>query len=187
MDPDPNLANLLRTLFVANSRSWGKAAFYDWRWGWVKILEQKKRSFGQFLILIRIQDLDPDSNPDSKLTSGRIRIRNRIRNKSFGSATLLVRYLYLRTCSVNLGERWVIVAYPTCWRLDERECRYTVQSCSERRKTLCLGRGGGVCTQRKPEIFLVKSEPLEHNFLVPVWSVFRARKAWILGQSRVVK
>ncbi len=52
--------------------------------GQKKILEQKK-SFGQFLIWILIQDSDPDSNPDPKLTSGRIRIRN----KSFGSATLI--------------------------------------------------------------------------------------------------
>ncbi len=50
----------------------------------------KKRSFGLFLIRIQIEDLDPDPKPDPnpKLTEGRIRIRNRIRNKSFGSATL---------------------------------------------------------------------------------------------------
>ena len=69
------------------------------RWGWVKILEQKKtevlasfwsRSESRIRIRVRIwdpnpdsnPDLDPDSNPDPnpKLTSGRIRIRDRIRN-----------------------------------------------------------------------------------------------------------
>ncbi len=58
-----------------------------------KNFRTKKRCLGQFLIWIRIQDSDTDSNPDSnpnpKLTSGRIRIRNRIRNFCFGSATLL--------------------------------------------------------------------------------------------------
>jgi hypothetical protein len=51
-----------------------------------KNLRTKKRSFGQFLINILIQDFDPDSNPDQnpKLTSGRIRIRN----FCFGFATL---------------------------------------------------------------------------------------------------
>jgi hypothetical protein len=51
----------------------------------------RKISFGLFLIWIQIQDLDPDPklDPNPKLTEGRIRIRNRIRNKSFGSATLL--------------------------------------------------------------------------------------------------
>jgi hypothetical protein len=33
-------------------------------------------------------DSNPDPKPDPKLTKGRIRIRYRIRNKSFGSATL---------------------------------------------------------------------------------------------------
>ncbi len=92
MDLDPNPANLLRTLFVAKSRSWGKAAFYVWRWCWVKILEQKKevlatfwsRSESRIRILIRIRDSNPD--PNLKLTSGRIRILNRIRNFCFDSA-----------------------------------------------------------------------------------------------------
>ncbi len=102
MDPNPNAANLLRTLFVAKLWSWEKAAFFFWRWGWVKILEQKKK-------LWPVPDLDPNpgfgsgfksgiririwiriririQNP--KLTSGRIWIRDRIRNFCFGSATL---------------------------------------------------------------------------------------------------
>ncbi len=73
----------------------------------LKNFSSKRGSFGQFLIRIRIEDtririqirdsnpdsnpdLDPDSNPDpdSKLTAGRIRIRNWIRNFCFGSATL---------------------------------------------------------------------------------------------------
>jgi hypothetical protein len=67
-----------------------------------KNFSTKRGSFGQFLIRIRIQDLDPDPNPgfqsgfesgsDSKLTAGRIRIRNRIRNFCFGSATLMYSY-----------------------------------------------------------------------------------------------
>ncbi len=35
-----------------------------------------KKVLASFFIRIQIQDLDPDSNPDPKLTSGRIRIRN---------------------------------------------------------------------------------------------------------------
>jgi hypothetical protein len=63
-----------------------------------KNLSTQRGRFGQFLIRIRIQDSDPDPNPgfesgfesgsDSKLTAGRIRIRNQIRNFCFGSATL---------------------------------------------------------------------------------------------------
>jgi hypothetical protein len=65
MDPDPNPANLLRTLFVAKSRSEGRQPFYVCRLGWVKILEQKK-SFS-------VSDLAPNprfesgSKPDLKL------------------------------------------------------------------------------------------------------------------------
>ena len=53
------------------------------------VFSLRKRSFG--LIRIQIQELDPD--PNQKLTKGRIRIRNRIRNKSFGSATLQKRVI----------------------------------------------------------------------------------------------
>jgi hypothetical protein len=73
MDPDPNPANLLRTLFIAKSRSSEKADFYvSWMRPVKDFSRYKKRSFGQFLIWNRIQDLDPDSNPgfDSGFESG---------------------------------------------------------------------------------------------------------------------
>jgi hypothetical protein len=63
----------------------------------------KRGSFGQFLIRIQIQDLDPDPNPGFESgfesgfgsgTAGRIRIRNWIRNFSFGSATLLLNHQF---------------------------------------------------------------------------------------------
>jgi hypothetical protein len=83
-------------LFVAKSRSWGMADFLCLKMRLRKNFSTKRGSFVQFLIRIRIQriqirDSNPDSNPDpdSKLTAGRIRIRNQIRNFSFGSATLL--------------------------------------------------------------------------------------------------
>jgi hypothetical protein len=50
-----------------------------------------------------VSDLDPDpkSDPDPNLTLGRIRIRNRIRNFCFGSATLLILpTLFLKPPSV---------------------------------------------------------------------------------------
>jgi hypothetical protein len=90
--------NLFRNLFVAKSRSWGMAAFLCLKMRLRKNFSTKRGSFGQFLIRIRIRDSNPDSNqdsdpdsnpdPDSKLTAGRIRIRPRIRNFCFGSATL---------------------------------------------------------------------------------------------------
>ncbi len=61
-----------------------------------KNFRTKKRSFGQFLIQIRIQDSDPDSNPGFE--SG-IRIRIRIRSESetnfrrFGSETGSVSFV----------------------------------------------------------------------------------------------
>ncbi len=110
MDPDPNPANILRTLFVAKSRSWGKEAFLCLKIRMCKIWEQKKRSFGQFLIYsrteskirirIRIRIRIP------KLTSGRIRIRYRIRNFCFGSPTLLkpsVPVLDTVVCRTEVG------------------------------------------------------------------------------------
>ncbi len=66
-DPDPNPANLLRTLVVTKSRSRGRAAFLCLKMRLGKNFRTKK-------------------NP--KLTSGRIRIRNRIQNFCLGSATL---------------------------------------------------------------------------------------------------
>ncbi len=61
-------------------------------------------------------------------------------------------YLYLRT-SKSWGTRSNCVVHAE--EVDERECRYTVQSCSEWRKSLCLGRDGYI--QGKYEIFLVKN------------------------------
>ncbi len=90
MDPNPNPANLLRTLFVAKSWSWGKAAFLFLKMRLGKNFRTKKevlasvwsRSESRIRIRIRIRD----SNP--KLTLGRIRIRDQIRTLCFGSATL---------------------------------------------------------------------------------------------------
>ncbi len=86
-----------------------------------------KKRFGQFLIWIRIQirDSNPDSNldsnpdpkpdPDPQLTSGRIRIRNRIRNICFGSATL-----ELTRCTVTLS----------IFLLSMKSCGRTCEECS---------------------------------------------------------
>ncbi len=49
MDPDPNPANVLRTLLVAKSRNWGWAAFLCLKMRLGKNFRTKK-SFGQFLI-----------------------------------------------------------------------------------------------------------------------------------------
>jgi hypothetical protein len=80
----------------------------------------RKRSFGLFLIRIQIQDLDLDSNPDPKpdpnpkLTKGRIRIRNRIRNKSFGSATLIASLLYSFICIGLTGKHKAQLSETVC-------------------------------------------------------------------------
>ncbi len=84
-----------------------------------KNFSTKRGSFGQFLIRIRIQDLDPDPNPgfesgfesgsDSKLTAGRIRIRYRIRNFCFGSATIYNTVLSLYVDSYFMLWEWCLL------------------------------------------------------------------------------
>ncbi len=58
---------------------------------------------------IRIRIQIRDSNPDSKLTAGRIRIRNRIRNFCFGSATLI------SANTVGLGEGEALLKICNAW------------------------------------------------------------------------
>ncbi len=82
--------------------SWGMADFLCFKLRLRKNVSTKRGSFGKFLIRIQIRnpDLNPNSDPasnldpDSKLTAGRIRIRIRIRNLSFGSATLRITEKY---------------------------------------------------------------------------------------------
>ncbi len=74
-----------KQLFVSQGREGGQP-FLCLKIRQRKNFSTKKRSFGQFLIWIRIQDSDTN---DPELTSGRIRIWNLIRNFYFGSATLV--------------------------------------------------------------------------------------------------
>ncbi len=94
---DPNPANLLRTLFVAKSWSWGKAAFLCLKMRLGKNFRTKKKFWP-----VSDLDLNPGFGSgfesgfesESEVTSGRIRIRHRIRNFCFGSATLIFRKLW---------------------------------------------------------------------------------------------
>ncbi len=63
MDPNPNPANLLRTLFVAKSWSWGKAAFLCLKMRLGKYFRTKKNKFWPVSDLDPNPGSDPDSNP----------------------------------------------------------------------------------------------------------------------------